>query len=226
MILEQNINAILNQDCLDVMHEIQSGEVDLIVTDPPYLIDYKTNYRNDKSHKFCSAIKNDSNPVLVSRYIEECFRLLKDNSAMYMFCGQMTLDWFLREVDSVGFILKNIIVWNKNNWTAGDLTGSFGRKWEPLLLLAKGTPKIRGFRFHDVWDFDRVAGKKQLHQNEKPISLIERCIETFSDKGDLVFDGFMGSGTTAVAARNKGRNYLGCELDKGYFDVCVNRIKL
>ena len=64
----------------------------------------------------------------------------------------------------------------------------------------------------------------QLHQNQKPIELIERCILQHSEPGDIVFDGFLGSGTTAVAAVNTGRHYIGFELDEKYFDIACARL--
>lgn len=84
---EIKLNTIYNEDCLEGMSRIADKSVDLIVTDPPYLIDYKTNRRKDKSHRFGSAILNDNNPELIAGYIKECFRILKNDSAMYMFCS-------------------------------------------------------------------------------------------------------------------------------------------
>lgn len=61
--------------------------VDLIVSDPPYLINYATGHRQDKAHDFCTPIQNDSNPELIQKYVEECYRILKPNCAFYMFCS-------------------------------------------------------------------------------------------------------------------------------------------
>ena len=66
------------------------------------------------------------------------------------------------------FKVKNMIIWKKNNWTAGDLKGQFGKQYEILFLANKVRKEINGKRFSDVWEFDKVVGKNQLHQNEKP----------------------------------------------------------
>ena len=66
-------------DVLEGMEKIGDESIDLIVTDPPYLIDYKTNHRKDKNHKFSKVIANDNNPELISAYIKECHRIMKDN---------------------------------------------------------------------------------------------------------------------------------------------------
>ena len=203
---------------------IKDESIDLIVTDPPYLVSYKTNHRKNKDHKFCSAIKNDNNPDLINDYIKECYRILKPNSAMYMFCSCVHIDQFMKMAKDAGFNIKNIIVWVKNNWSAGDLQAAFGRQYEFILLLNKGRKPFNGKRITDVWHFDRVVGSKQVHQNQKPLDMIKQCINYHSDRGDVVFDGFMGSGTTAVAAKQLGRQFVGYELDKEYHAVATNRL--
>ncbi|MDN5612405.1 MAG: site-specific DNA-methyltransferase, partial [Staphylococcus equorum] len=101
---------------------------------------------------------------------------------------------------------------------------AFGRIYEIIFLVVKGVNHFNGKRLTDVWEFDRVSGKKQLHQNQKPLDLIKQCIEKHSDDGDLVFDGFVGSGTTAIACKELNRNYIGFELDKDYYDIAIERI--
>ncbi|GHU94358.1 methyltransferase [Clostridia bacterium] len=219
-----DLNTIYNADCLTGMQVIPPRSIDLVVTDPPYLISYKTNYRRDKAHDFCSEIMNDDNEQLIVDYVEECYRIMKQDTAMYMFCSSKTLDFFKLTAEKAGFKVKNIIVWVKNNWTAGDLTAQFGQQYEPILLLNKGRRPFNGERISDVWNFPRVAGKQQLHQNQKPVELIERCILKHSNEGEVVFDGFMGSGTTAIAAINTERHYIGFELDPKYFDIANKRV--
>lgn len=123
-----------------------------------------------------------------------------------------------------GFKIKNIIVWVKNNWTAGDTKAAFGKQYEFIILANKGRKFFNGKRLTDVWFYDRVSGKKQLHQNQKPLSLIEQCILKHSDKNEIVLDPFMGSGTTGVACVNTNRRFIGMELDKQYFDIAKERI--
>ena len=217
------INRIFNEDCINGMQWMADSSVDLIVTDPPYLIDYRTNRRKNKEHPFCTSIKNDDNPELVKKYLKECYRVLKNDSALYVFCSCDTVDFFKIEIEKY-FTIKNIIIWVKNNHTAGDLQAQFGKKYEMIILANKGRKRFNGKRLTDVWFFDRVAGKKQLHQNQKPIELIERCILKHSNENDLVFDGFMGSGTTALAAMETGRNFIGFEIDKTFFDIAQRRI--
>ena len=218
------LNRIYNEDCLEGMKRIPDGSVDLIVTDPPYLMNYKTGRRKDKTHRFNDVILNDNNEQLITDYIKECYRILSDDTAMYLFCSSNKVDFFKRELEGL-FSIKNMIIWVKNNHTAGDLESAFGRKYEIVFLVNKGQRKFNGERLTDIWEFPRVSGDGQLHQNQKPIELIKRCIEKHSDVGEVVFDGFMGSGTTAAAALDTNRNYIGFELDEYYFNVAEKRIK-
>lgn len=106
------LNKIYNEDCLVGMKDIPDSSIDLIVTDPPYLIDYKTGRRKDKEHRFNNVILNDDNEDLIKNYIKECYRILKDDTAMYMFCSVSKVDFFKSELEKY-FIVKNMIIWQK-----------------------------------------------------------------------------------------------------------------
>lgn len=206
------------------MENISNESIDLIVTDPPYLIRYKTNRRKNKTHDFCSEIKGDNDYKLIHNYIKECYRILKNNKAMYMFCNCDHVDYFKQELEKSGFKIKNMIIWVKNNWTAGDLKAQFGKQYEILFLVNKGRCLFNGKRITDVWKFNKVVGSKQYHQNQKPLDLIKLCIEKHSSENDIIFDGFMGSGTTGVACKQLNRKFIGIELDKKYFEIAKKRI--
>ena len=211
---------IYNDDCLKIMNEINcDGGVDLIVTDPPYMINYRSDYRKNKYNR----IKNDKDSYnLISEYFKKCNEILKDNSAIYCFCSWHNVDFFKQEFEKY-FKLKNIIVWNKNNTSMGDLKGSYAPKHEFILFGHKGRRLIEGFRYPDVLDFKRTNNK--LHPTQKPIDLLEVLIKTSSKEGDVVFDGFMGSGSTGVACLKNNRNFIGVELDEKYFEIAKNRIE-
>ena len=222
-----NINdriKIYNDDCLNAMRNIDKDSIDLIVTDPPYLINYKTNHRKNKEDDFCKPIKGDDDYKLIENYIKECYRILKNNSAMYIFCNGDRVDYFKQNLEKAGFKIKNMIIWVKNNWTAGDLKAQFGKQYEIIFLVNKGRKKFNGKRITDVWNFDRVAGKKQLHQNQKPVELLEQCILKHSNEDDIVFDGFMGVGSVGVACKNTNRRFVGVELEERYFNIAKERI--
>ena len=218
---------ILKQgDCLELMKEIPDGSVDLVLTDPPYLCDYS---RHDSKSRFSKKIANDKNTeqneMMIKSYLKECYRIMRNNTALYCFCNYKKIDFFKQEIEKSGFNIKNIIVWDKQKQGMGDLSTTFGYSYEFIIFASKGQPKIRGKRIPDVWRFSRVKSKEQLHQNQKPIDLLLQAIEKSSDKGFVVFDGFMGSGSTGVACVNTGRDFIGFELDEGYFQIAQQRIE-
>ena len=212
-------------DCLELMKSIPDNSVDLILTDPPYLCDYS---RHDKNSRFSKKIANDennkSNEEMIKKYLSECYRVMKNDTAFYCFCNYKKIDFFKKQIEASGFNLKNIIVWDKQRNGMGDLKTTFGYSYEFILFASKGQPKIRGKRISDVWRFSRVKPKEQKHQNQKPIDLLIQAIEKSSDKNDIIFDGFMGSGSTGVAAVNTGRKFIGIELDDKYFAKKKQRI--
>jgi len=205
------------------MKSMKNESVDLIVSDPPYLINYCTNYRKDKNHDFCTSIQNDNNPELIKNYLKECKRIMKNNTAIYIFCNSEKIEFFKTEMEKL-FKIKNIIVWVKNNWTAGDLKAAFGKQYEFIILANKGRKEFNGKRVTDVWEFDRVHWSKLTHQNEKPVKLLERCVKKHSNEGETVFDGFAGSFSLSEACDNLKRNWICIEKEEKYCKIGLERI--
>lgn len=216
------LNKIYNEDCIQGMKKLPDECVDLIVTDPPYLMDYKSN-RRVKQEKFDKILNDKDSHELISEAIQEYHRILKNNSAIYIFCSWHHIDFFKQEVEKY-FTLKNLIVWNKNNHGSGDLKGSYAPKHEFVLFAHKGRALLQDKRIADVIDCPKISSNKLLHPTEKPIQLLETFILNNSNEGDIVLDGFIGAGSTALAAINTGRNYIGFELDEKYYQIAQNRI--
>ena len=210
-------------DCLEIMGGIKDKSVDLIVTDPPYLMDYQSN-RRKKEDRF-DKIKNDKgNYMLIQYYLEECHRIMKDNTAIYCFCSWHNIDFFKNEFEK-HFKLKNILVWNKNNHGTGDLKGSYAPKHEFILFGHKGRTLLREKRIADVIDCPKISSNKLTHPTEKPQDLLEIFIKQSSDVGSIIFDGFMGTGSCGIAAKKLNRNFIGIELDEKYFNIAKNRLE-
>lgn len=217
------IQQLIHGDCLEYMATMDDESIDLVVTDTPYLQQYSTGRRKDKTHKFCTTIDGDDDPELISNYIKECYRIMKPDTAIYMFCSTTKIDFFKQEIEKY-FNLRNIISWDKGTHSAGDLVYAFGKRCEFIILANKGNAPIQGKRIQDLWRFNRVVGKNQLHQNQKPLDLIKRCIEKHSKPQDLVFDGFGGSGTMAKAAIELNRQYICIEKDLEYYNIAKERL--
>ena len=218
-------STLYNDDCVNVLKEMKKDniQVDMILIDPPYLMNYKTNHRKDKNHDFCSPILYDNNPLILQETFKLCYDVLKDGGAFYCFCNSNHIEFFKTEIQK-HFKFKNVLIWVKNNWTAGDLKGSYAKQTEFIVFASKGRHILNGRRDTDVLYFDRIAGKKQLHQNQKPIDLLEFLINKSSKENDIILDCFMGSGSTGVACLKNNRKFIGVELDKKYYDMAQERI--
>lgn len=209
---------LLNGDCLELMKELPSGSVDLVLTDPPYGMDFQSHRRKEVYAK----IKNDTSLEWLDRYFAECSRILKDDTAIYCFCSWHNVDIFKKAFEKY-FKLKNIIVWVKNNHGSGDLKASYAPKHEFVLYGNKGRRTFYGKRMEDVIFANKT--KNENHPTEKPIDLLEQFINNSTEKNAVVFDGFMGSGSTGVACINTNRDFIGIELDENYFNIAKKRIE-
>ena len=205
-------------DCLELMKNIPDGSVDLVLTDPPYGMDFQSNFRKE----MYSKIENDKCLGWLENYVDECFRILKDNTAVYFFCSWHNVDIFKQAIEKK-FKIKNILIWEKNNTSMGDLKGSYAPKYEMIIFAHKGRKLLNGFRYADIIKANRTGNK--FHPTEKPVALLEFFIKNSSNENAVVFDGFMGSGSTGVSCINTNRNFIGIELDKGYFDIAKKRIE-
>ena len=141
-----------------------------------------------------------------------------------MFCSWHHVDFFKQEIEKY-FVLKNIIVWNKNNHGSGDLKGSYAPKHEFVLFAHKGRALLQNKRKEDVIDCPKIPSNKLVHPTEKPIELLQTFIQSSSYEGGIVLDGFIGGGSTALACISTGRKYIGFELDKNYYEVATERMK-
>lgn len=217
------MNNVIVSDAVALLKGQQSNSVPLIVADPSYGVGYHSNYYKDKNPH--APITNDWNFQIAS-FIRECERILVDRGALYLFSRWDVYPLWLPSIINSGLKLKTKIVWVKNNWTAGDLKGSFGSQYEEILFIVKGRHILRGRRHPNIWNFARVPTGKMLHPTQKPVPLLERAIESSSDKGDLVIDPFAGSGSTGEAAKRTGRNFLLGDIDSKMVDIARKRLGL
>ena len=223
MIIENGSYKLYKGNCLEVMDNMDDESVDLVVTDPPYMIDYQSN-RRKKEDRF-DKIKNDKgNYILIQKYLAECHRIMKDNTAIYCFCSWHNIDFFKQEFEK-HFKLKNIIVWNKNNHGTGDLKGSYAPRYEFILFGHKGRTLLREKRIADVIDCAKIPSKKLTHPTEKPQELLEIFIKQSSDEDSVVFDGFMGTGSCGIVANKLNRRFIGVELEDNYFEIAKTRLE-
>ena len=214
------INKIYQESTFIQTKGIASNSIDLIVEDTPYGYSYQSNARKDKF----DIIHNDSSLEWLDEHVSECFRILKDNSAAYFFCQDVVIDIFKKTIEKY-FKINNILTWEKGGGGMGDLEGSQAKDTEFIIFASKGSHKLRTKRKGTVIKCKKDSGSQYQHPTQKPVNLIRGLILDSSDEGNLVFDGFMGRGTTAMASIIEKRNFLGFELDPDNFETCQENIE-
>ena len=199
------INQIICGDCVEVMKEIPSESIDLVVTDPPYLV----NYRSSDGRGYANDNPNDDS--WLSPAMQEVYRVLKDNTFCVCFYGWHKVDQFLHAWRQAGFRTLEQFIWIKDYPSS---VGMVQRFHEAAYLLAKGRPPRPQIVLRSILEW-RYTGD-ELHPTQKPVIAILPLIMAYSKKGDIVLDPFAGSGTTAVAAHQLGRRSIGIEISKHY----------
>lgn len=213
------IGQVMNADCLEVMKMIPDKAIDLVLTDPPYGMDYLSSWRKDKYKK----IQGDTDLWWLDEVLLQCYRILKDNTHCYIFCNDYAISEIRKAAEVVGFTAKRALVWVKNNHTSGDLLGDFGNKTEFIIFLHKGRRELNGHRDTNVLLFDRVECDN--HPTKKPQELMNYLLLKSTEVGDLVFDGFSGSFTTARACKDLGRRWICCDLEEEYCAIGEERLR-
>ncbi|MBQ2176242.1 MAG: site-specific DNA-methyltransferase [Alphaproteobacteria bacterium] len=209
-------NKIINADCLDILKQLPDKCVDLVLTDPPYGMDYQSGWREQKYEK----IQDDNNLDWLPSFLEELKRVSKDDSIWYVFCSWHNVDKFKQEIEKVKNV-KNILIWNKNNFGSGDLFCDYAPKYE-MCIFCNENKKLNGNRIANVLNFAKT--KNELHPTQKPVDLFGVLIQKGSQENDLVLDCFSGSGTTAIACHNLKRRFICIEKDKDYYEASVKRL--
>lgn len=218
---------IFNKNCLDVMKNIETATIDLIVTDPPY----KTTKRGDsggmlKTKMFMEGKVFKENNIKPEEYMSEFFRILKDGSHCYVMTNHVNLQHMINTATEVGFKFVKCLIWNKGNKIMGQ---SYMNQFEYILFLRKGKhKKINNCGTSDILSIpnkkDKDENGKNLHDTQKPVELMKILIENSSQKCDIVLDPFMGIGSTGLACIECGRNFIGVELDPQYFEIAKRRL--
>jgi len=205
-------------DCLEVMKQIPDKSVDLVLTDPPYGIDYSRHISNG----IHSKIANDTTLNWLDNTLNNTNTLLKDNGSLYMFCSWHNVEVFKIAINKF-FEIRNMLIWNKQGNGMGDLTTTYGSIYEICFYANRSPQLLNGNRNCDMLTFSRSGN--ELHPTQKPIDLIKFLISKSSNETDLIMDCFLGSGTTAVACKQLNRRCIGIEISQKYCDIAVQRLK-
>jgi site-specific DNA-methyltransferase (adenine-specific) len=224
-------------------------KIDLIVTDPPFAIDFKAtkqNYNRTASRVMqgYNEIKQEDYFDFTSKWMSQAFRILKDSGSMYVFSGWNNLKDILNALDNVGFTTVNHIIWK---YQFGVVTSkkyvtshyhciyvckdTKKRRFYPFSRFAKNqkTPEGRSLHYkdkEDVWEIKREYWTgDQKTPTKLPAEIVRKILDYSSKEGDVVFDPFLGSGQVAMISKMMKRQYVGFEIVKKYYDFALRRLE-
>jgi adenine-specific DNA-methyltransferase len=204
-------NSIINGDCVQVLPQLPAASIDFILTDPPYLVNYRS--RDGR------AVPNDDNDRWLRPAFREMYRVLKENTFCVSFYGWTKTDRFINAWKAAGFRIVGHFTFKKQYASSA---GFVKYQHENAYLLAKGHPPEPKQPIGDVLDFPYSGNR--LHPTQKPLTALKPLIQAFSKQGDVVLDCFCGSGSSLLAAKSLFRNYLGIELDPKYSALAQRRL--
>ena len=210
-------------DCLEIMPKLEAESVDLVLTDPPYGVDYVTNHRA-RGDVLVHEIAGDSSLKTYIASIYHAARLLKQDRHWYSFAAPLSTSGELLEALALaGLSYKNLLVWDKQNQSVGDLTGDYGRAWEPIIFAHKGRRDLFGSRDPNILRFSRGSGATYEHPTQKPVKMMQYLIQTSTLQGELIVEPFMGGGGVVKAAKDLGRRAIGIEIEERYCEIAAKR---
>lgn len=204
-------NQIIEGDSAHVLKEMPEGSIDLVVTDPPYLVNYRD--RDGRS------LRNDDNAGGVMPVFAPMASAMKRDSYAVCFAGWSALPLFTAAWEAAGLRIVSQIVWQKRYASRKSYTEY---RHESTYVLAKGNPAKPVHPLPSVMEWVYSGNKR--HPTEKAVEIIAPLVRCFSKPGDLVCDPFSGSGSTSVAAALSGRDYLGIDIDPTHVATARSRL--
>lgn len=208
-------------DFREHISKVKDSTVSLLLTDPPYGMEYQSGRRAEKHSKISEDGDLASAESAVADCLELAFPKLQDNAHVLVFCRWDSEHLFATQLAAAGLTVKGSLVWVKNNHGSGDLKGGFAPKHERILHAVKGSPQLHR-REPDVLKCDKVDTAD--HPTEKPLELLRTLIEATTVKNQIVLDPFGGVASTCVAAAVSGRRFFGCEIDADYHATGKQRL--
>ena len=236
------INTINNEDCLETIKRIPKGMVDLVFTSPPYNMNLRI--RNGKYcsrqvvDEFSTKYNGFSDNLPIDDYFDlhlNIIQSLMEISPLVIIDFQVVTGskraWF-KIIGELSDYLKDVAVWDKGHGQPAMQSGVINRATEYLLFFSKEDGISRRFNqaqfdrgtLSDIWRVPKARSYSKSHGASMPVDLATKAIESFTDIGQTIYDPFGGTGTTAVAASQLGRNFIVSEISQDYCQVIRERL--
>jgi site-specific DNA-methyltransferase (adenine-specific) len=208
-------------DCLDVLRDMPDGSVDAVITDPPYGAKRPSAWRLAEE-RFAEVANNDA---VHTEWLSRCVEVCRGGAAFYLFTCWQSMEAWRCALAGAGLSVRSCIVWDKGIHGLADVRTCYAPRHEFVLYATKGRREFSGRRPVDIIAVPRVSASRLVHPYEKPVALLAQLLADGAGEGATVLDPFMGSGTTGVACVQTGRNFIGIEIDEGYFNIAKQRIE-
>lgn len=209
------INKVFNDDCFNVISKMPNEYLDLVIVDPPYgdEIGYG---RNGKE------ILNNEDESINYRFLDAILPKMKQDTSLYLFSNHKFCYQIKEYAVANGFNYRMLCILVKNNIGMGS---GFRNQYEVCIVLEKGKAKYNLNDVSNVWKMKHVAHDEESHPHQKEYDVIRKIILHSSKEGDIVFDGFMGSFSTAIACHKEKRNFIGTELDPKWYAMGQKKLE-
>ena len=202
-------------DCLEILPTIPAGSVDMVLVDIPYgEVSQKSSGLRQLDRGNADACEID-----LAFMVDECVRVCC--GSFYVFCGTEQISELVAHFRR-HMLTTRVGAWEKSNPSPMNGTRLWVSGLEFCVFARKAKATFNEHCQKALWR--SPSGQAKVHPTQKPVSLMERLILASSNEGDTVLDFTMGSGTTGVACRNTGRNFIGIERDPDYFAIAEKRI--
>jgi len=238
------LDKIFNESCLDTMKRIPDGFVDVVITSPPYNMNLRIRNGQYCSRQIVKELSTKYEGFSDNMPIEEFYKfhsevireLLRISNLVFYNIQIVTGSKraFFKIIGDFSESLKEVIIWDKGNGQPAMQEQVINRRSELLLVFENDYPISRQFRsatfkrgtLDDVWLIKRERKKGvSNHGATFPEELIEKILDNFSIENDVVYDPFLGTGTTAIVAKMMNRRFIGSEISKEYFEISTNKLK-
>ncbi|MCD7854647.1 MAG: site-specific DNA-methyltransferase [Clostridiales bacterium] len=226
--------SLKNESCFDFLKTVKSNSVSLVLIDPPYEVSRETNFQSgDAKGKDTDRFRVsmdfgmwDYGFTGLSEVISECYRVLKKSGTLICFYDIWKITVLREYFDNAKFKQLRFIEWLKTNPVPLNSKVNYLTNSREIALVGVkgGKPTFHSEYDNGIYPYPICHDKGRFHPTQKPLALFEDLIVKHSNEGDLVLDCFSGSGTTALAAYNTNRSFIGCELSKEYYRKSVERL--
>jgi site-specific DNA-methyltransferase (adenine-specific) len=208
-------STLFQGDCLELMKDMSTGSIDMILSDIPY---------GEVSQKSSGLRKLDRGnadtcTIDLGAMVQQAVRVC--SGSFYIFCGTEQVSEIISHF-KVHKLTTRLCAWEKSNPSPMNGTKLWLSGMEFCIFARKPKSTFNEHCQKALWKFP--VGRSKVHPTEKPVALMERLVKASSNEGETVLDFTMGSGTTGVACKNLNRDFIGIELDSEYFKIAQDRI--